>query len=100
MAATETIDLLVSGILFDSDGTLIDSTPAVSRFLRAWCQRQSLDPRVLAVDPLIHGVRTKDVLRKHQRVPTKGSETKEEDLEAEAKKVEQEVLATGGFCPG
>jgi beta-phosphoglucomutase-like phosphatase (HAD superfamily) len=87
-----TVELLVSGILFDSDGTLIDSTPSISKVLVEWCQQQSIDPKVLAADGSIHGIRTKDILRKYQKVPKLGSEMTEEELESEAKKSEALVI--------
>lgn len=48
-------------LLFDLDGTLIDSTPSVDRAWTAWCHRHSLDPTV--VIPQIHGRRSIDSIR-------------------------------------
>ena len=48
-------------LLFDLDGTLIDSLPAVDRAWTEWAMRNSLDP--LAVLPRIHGRRSIDSIR-------------------------------------
>ncbi len=39
-----------AAILFDMDGVLVDSTPAVARAWRRWAQRVGVDP-----EPVIHG---------------------------------------------
>lgn len=49
------------GLLFDLDGTLIDSLPAVDRAWTAWSHRVGLDPA--AVLPVIHGRRSIDSVR-------------------------------------
>jgi len=36
-----------SGVLFDLDGVLIDSTPAVARVWRTWATRHGLDPEMV-----------------------------------------------------
>jgi sugar-phosphatase len=41
------------GMLFDLDGVLIDSTPAVARVWKSWARRHGLDPE--AVVKLAHG---------------------------------------------
>lgn len=46
------------GLLFDLDGTLIDSLPAVERAWTAWSSRHGLDPA--EVLPRIHGRRSLD----------------------------------------
>jgi sugar-phosphatase len=52
----------VRPLLFDLDGTLVDSRAVVERQWRAVCERLGLDfPSVLAV---LHGVRSVDVIRK------------------------------------
>lgn len=48
-------------LLFDLDGTLIDSLAAVDRAWSAWCARNGLDPA--EVIPKIHGRRAIDSLR-------------------------------------
>lgn len=42
-----------AAVLFDLDGTLIDSVPAVTRCWERWCQEYSVDPAEIAH---IHGV--------------------------------------------
>lgn len=50
----------VDAILFDIDGTLVDSTSAVNRSWSTWAQRRGLDPqKILAV---CHGRRAADTL--------------------------------------
>lgn len=48
-------------ILFDLDGTLVDSLPAVDRCWTAWCERRGLDPK--EVVPRIHGRRAIESIR-------------------------------------
>ncbi len=48
-------------LLFDLDGTLIDSLPAVDRAWGKWCERHGLDPN--EVIPKIHGRRSIDSIR-------------------------------------
>lgn len=48
-------------LLFDIDGTLVDSTPAVERIWHAWGRERGIDPeRILAVS---HGRRAADTIR-------------------------------------
>lgn len=50
-----------SGILFDLDGVLVDSTRSVDRQWRAWAERKGVDgDKVIAI---AHGVRTIEVIR-------------------------------------
>jgi len=49
-------------LLFDLDGTLIDSIPAVNRAWSAWATRQGLDPEFVLTQ--IHGRRSIDSIRK------------------------------------
>ncbi|BGP38511.1 DL-glycerol-3-phosphatase [Rhodotorula kratochvilovae] len=76
-----TVELTVRAILFDSDGTLIDSTPAFR-----------VDPREFAAAQ--HGTRAKDLLRRFARVPKLGSEMSEEELDEAVEELEREVGRT------
>ena len=49
-------------LLFDMDGTIIDSRAHVDRAWAAWCERQGL--ALEDVRPFTHGVRTADTLRR------------------------------------
>jgi sugar-phosphatase len=66
-----------SGILFDLDGVLVDSTRSVSRQYRLWAQKINLDPRT--VEDIPHGVRSIDIVRKL---------APQLDAEAEVKRIE------------
>jgi len=67
-----------SAILFDLDGVLVDSTPAVTRQYRRWSEENGLDPeKVLRIG---HGVRTVEVVR---------AVAPHLDPEAEMRKIEQ-----------
>ena len=48
-------------LLFDMDGTLIDSHVLVDRVWSAWCARRGFD--LEEIRPYTHGVRTEDTLR-------------------------------------
>lgn len=48
-------------ILFDMDGTLVDSTPIVERLWRQWAFRQGLSPE--AILAVAHGRRTREVVQ-------------------------------------
>ena len=50
-----------SALLFDMDGTLVDSRAQVERTWTAWCARHALD--LDAIREHTHGVRTEDTLR-------------------------------------
>ncbi|HLV87985.1 MAG TPA: HAD family hydrolase [Candidatus Sulfotelmatobacter sp.] len=51
-----------SGILFDLDGVLVDSTRQVDREWREWAERKGVDGD--AVMAIAHGVRSLDVIRR------------------------------------
>ncbi len=54
------MNLNVDAVLFDIDGTLVDSTPAVERTWAAWASRHGLDvAEILAV---CHGRRSEDTI--------------------------------------
>ncbi|KAG9043179.1 hypothetical protein FS837_009931 [Tulasnella sp. UAMH 9824] len=89
--ASESTKLVVDGILFDMDGTLIDSTPGV---LGAWDTFKKDYPhldleRILRTS---HGVRSIDTLRKELQLKDDPDESK---LRAEVTRFEVEVIAKG-----
>ncbi|GAA5911785.1 hypothetical protein JCM6882_003352 [Rhodosporidiobolus microsporus] len=86
------MELFVRAILFDSDGTLLDSTPAVRATILRWCTQQGVDPRAFAAAQ--HGTRTVDLLRRFMQVPKKGSECTEEELREEVERIERSVVKT------
>lgn len=55
------MQLDVDAILFDIDGTLVDSTPAVERSWRTWAARRNLDAD--AILSICHGRRSEDTIR-------------------------------------
>ena len=80
-----------AGILFDLDGTLIDSINAVDRAWARWATRHGLDPA--EVVPKIHGRRAQDSIRMLAPSP-------EIDLEAEQAWLENiEASDTEGIVP-
>ncbi|TJZ76173.1 HAD-IA family hydrolase [Chitiniphilus eburneus] len=52
---------LAAALLFDMDGTLVDSTGAVESLWAVWCERHGLD--LLEVIRVCHGTRTEDTVR-------------------------------------
>ncbi|ASO23092.1 sugar-phosphatase [Actinoalloteichus hoggarensis] len=50
---------VVAAVLFDLDGTLIDSTPAVTRCWRGWCDEFGIAPSILADS---HGRRAVEII--------------------------------------
>lgn len=77
-------DLECEAVLFDLDGVLVNSTPAVERVWRDWAGRRSLDAdRILEV---AHGRRTAETIR-----------LVTPDLDAEAEALELERLETGNM---
>lgn len=51
---------IYDALLFDMDGTMVDSTSVVERVWGAWARRHDIDPAVLV--PTIHGVRARDTI--------------------------------------
>ena len=54
------MNLELDAILFDIDGTLVDSTPAVERTWRAWAARRGLDAEEIL--RVCHGRRSEDTV--------------------------------------
>ncbi len=67
-------DTPYAAFLFDMDGTLLDSSAAVERVWRRWCDRHAIDAEALIA--VCHGVRGEDTVR---RFATPGM-----DIDAEA----------------
>lgn len=63
-----------AAFLFDMDGTLLDSSQAVERVWRRWCDRHGIDAEALIA--VCHGVRGEDTVRRFA--------TPDMDIEAEA----------------
>jgi mannitol-1-/sugar-/sorbitol-6-phosphatase len=82
--------ITAAGLLFDLDGTLLDSHVGVEKVWEAWAHRHGLDwPRLLAD---LHGRRLEDTVRRHA---TPGM-----DLAAEAAWVFEQLLRThDGIVP-
>ncbi|KAI5477556.1 hypothetical protein MNV49_006144 [Pseudohyphozyma bogoriensis] len=82
--------LTVQGVLFDLDGTLVDSTPAVKTTFLAWCQLQSLDPRQLFSQH--NGTKISEVVKRYQVVPVPGSSLSQEELTRATEEIERTIL--------
>jgi len=77
------------GVLFDLDGVLIDSNPAVDRVWSGWAIEHGLDPNELI--RVAHGRPSMTTIREY---------ISEEFAEAENKEVERrEIADTGGIVP-
>lgn len=74
-----------SAILFDLDGVLVDSTPAVAGWWRVWAQEHNVDAE--AVLNIMHGRPTVDVVRLMAA---------HLDAEAEAKRIEKRASGNEG----
>jgi sugar-phosphatase len=72
-----------AALLFDMDGTLLDSSAVVKRVWRAWAIRHGIDPVALLAS--IHGVRAEDTIRRFAPVGI--------DVAAEAELLHQEEMA-------
>ncbi|TNY18884.1 HAD-superfamily hydrolase, subfamily IA, variant 3 [Rhodotorula diobovata] len=84
------VELTVSAILFDSDGTLVDSTPAVRATISRWCAAQGVNPREFAAAQ--HGTRAKDLLR---RFAANELDEAVEELEREVGRTASEMAREG-----
>ncbi|KAI5479043.1 hypothetical protein MNV49_004325 [Pseudohyphozyma bogoriensis] len=80
------------GILFDMDGTLVDSTPAVLKAMGDWCEVQGVDPNEFFA--WSHGVRSADQVRKYQTVPKLGTELTDEEMKATVEQMELHTANT------
>jgi len=86
------IDITCSALLFDLDGVLIDSTPAVSRVWSAWAEERGFDPAEVVAHA--HGRPSLATVRKY--LPTADHEAENREVERrEIKDVEGVVLLPG-----
>jgi sugar-phosphatase len=60
---TEPLVLTARAVLFDMDGTLVDSTAVVERTWTAFAEEHGLDAE--AILATVHGVRAEDTIRRH-----------------------------------
>jgi beta-phosphoglucomutase-like phosphatase (HAD superfamily) len=84
--------ITVAGILFDMDGTLIDSTPAVEETMRNWTKSQGIDFNEFIQHS--HGVKTAENIKRWQTTPL-GSSLSEEEVTASVFKLESLISVTG-----
>jgi sugar-phosphatase len=86
------INITCSALLFDLDGVLIDSTPAVSRVWSAWAEERGLDPAEVVAHA--HGRPSLATVRKY--LPTADHEAENREVERrEIKDVVGVVLLPG-----
>ena len=86
------IDITCSALLFDLDGVLIDSNPAVSRVWSAWAEERGFDPAEVVAHA--HGRPSLATVRKY--LPTADHEAENREVERrEIKDVEGVVLLPG-----
>ncbi|GAA5898392.1 uncharacterized protein JCM6883_001008 [Sporobolomyces salmoneus] len=86
-------EITLKGLLFDMDGTLVDSTPAVEATMGEWCQTQGIDVEYFLSHS--HGVRTQDNLRRFQKVPIPGDQMTDEQVDEAVKQLEYTIAETG-----
>jgi sugar-phosphatase len=63
VTAATTVTLSCRAVLFDMDGTLVDSTAVVERVWTAFADEHDLDARAIIATG--HGVRAEDTMRRH-----------------------------------
>ncbi|KAJ7456469.1 HAD-like domain-containing protein [Mycena latifolia] len=88
MSAPSLQTIVVDAILFDMDGTLIDSTPGLEKAWATFCNDYDLGDPVAVVHET-HGRRLADTLKEYCRI---SDETK---LQAEIDRFEEEVINGG-----
>ncbi|GAA5929296.1 uncharacterized protein JCM15063_004113 [Sporobolomyces koalae] len=86
-------EITVKGLLFDMDGTLVDSTPAVEATMSDWCKAQGIDVEYFLSHS--HGVRTQDNLRRFQKVPVPGDQLTDAQLDEAVKLMEYTIADNG-----
>ncbi|GAA5851738.1 hypothetical protein JCM8547_001191 [Rhodosporidiobolus lusitaniae] len=86
-------EITVKGLLFDMDGTLVDSTPAVEKTMGDWCHEQGIEPSEFFQHS--HGVRTQDNIKRFQTKPVPGTSLSEEELTESVNKLEFLIAENG-----
>ncbi|GAA5897749.1 hypothetical protein JCM6882_000085 [Rhodosporidiobolus microsporus] len=87
------VELTFKGLLFDMDGTLVDSTPAVEKTMGDWCAEQGIEPSEFFQHS--HGVRTQDNIKRFQKVPVPGTDLTEEQITESVNKLEWLIAENG-----
>ncbi|SCZ89750.1 BZ3500_MvSof-1268-A1-R1_Chr9g10580 [Microbotryum saponariae] len=87
------VEITVSGILSDMDGTLVDSTAAVELTMTEWARANGHEPAYFLSHS--HGVRTRDTIKRWQTVPKPGSEMSEDELDQEVFRIEGLIASNG-----
>ncbi|GJN91039.1 hypothetical protein Rhopal_004054-T1 [Rhodotorula paludigena] len=87
------IEITCKGLLFDMDGTLVDSTPAVEQTMGDWCKKQGIEPSEFFQHS--HGVRTQDNIKRFQTQPVPGHTLSEEELDKAVKELEFLIADNG-----
>ncbi|GAA5868154.1 hypothetical protein JCM1840_006159 [Sporobolomyces johnsonii] len=87
------LEITVKGLLFDMDGTLVDSSPAVEKTMGEWCKEQNIEPSEFFQHS--HGVRTQDNIKRFQTVPVPGTSLTEEELLESVNKLEWLIAENG-----
>ncbi|BGP16830.1 hypothetical protein JCM10213_004677 [Rhodosporidiobolus nylandii] len=87
------VELTVKGLLFDMDGTLVDSTPAVEKTMGDWCHEQGIEPSEFFQHS--HGVRTQDNIKRFQTKPVPGTSLTEKELTESVNRLEFLIAENG-----
>ncbi|SGY13592.1 BQ5605_C010g05903 [Microbotryum silenes-dioicae] len=87
------VEITVSGILSDMDGTLVDSTAAVELTMTEWARANGHEPAYFLSHS--HGVRTRDNIKRWQTVPKPGSEMSEDELDQKVFRIEGLIASNG-----
>jgi len=85
-------EIRCSGVLFDLDGVLIDSTPAVTRVWRRWALEHGFDPEEVVAH--VHGRPSLDTIRKY--LPNADQATENREIERREKQDADGIIALPG----
>lgn len=89
-----TVELIFECVLFDMDGTLIDSTPAVNQTWKEYIDRFNLDGEYVMKH--CHGCRTIENLRRFTPLPEEELPEEVKRFEGRIKEIAQEDAKTNG----